>query len=379
MPKHYRKGPSTLKRVFLCPGSYHLSAGMSGKPSEYAERGTVLHELASEMLLGRHVHFPDLEAEVILTGYYDYCMSVANKDQLFCVEELLVSNGIEDFGGTADFVTRYCDEDGDSVLHVVDLKTGRGIVETAVDNKQLLGYLWLAREKFSRADIYRGTIWQPLTPGEPESTCDYNATDLAFFEEELVDKTSGDTYKGKFHAGETQCRWCPALAICPEVNKLALEAAREDFAEVVGSSDSDKWVKLMEAAPAIKKLLAEIPKRLLNHIVNGNEVEGWKAVTGISNRRWTEDDEKIKSKLARRRVGFKKSCTKELKSPTQMAKDGYGDAIEDLVERVETGPKLVRSSDKRPSIREADAADDFAGITVTNQHLPVVNEFIGES
>lgn len=354
---HSPKSPSGLKRVFACPASYWLSMGKSTESSKYAEEGTLAHDLAARMLLGEEVEFDDPEMERYVTGYVNYCKDRAGKE--YRVEQRIESDEVEDLGGTMDFVTMYVDDEEDilstHVLHVIDLKYGQGKSVEARDNPQLLAYLFLARERYGYRDLYRATIYQPRTPGEPETVTYYDA-DLDKFKHDLTVATD-PANKDEFEAGG-HCGWCPALQECPHLHQIALDTAESDFDTVV--NDESKWKAIMDAKPAIEALLKEVPKRIAAKLESGGCVDGFKLVKGYGNRKWNLSDEEVLRKLANKKIGKKVATESKLKSPAKMEKLGYGDAIAAFVERPETGPRLVRSTDKRPALEFQTPEEVFA-------------------
>jgi hypothetical protein len=366
MPKHYRKSPSSLSRVFACPGSYWASAGKGGSTSSsYAEEGTLAHDLASHALytceLDR-LNAPNAEMQACVEGYVEFCQELYRQgDGWESIEETMIASGIEDLGGTADYITCYEENYRNSpsrdVLHLVDFKYGIGVAVPCEANPQLLAYLWLAREKYGWFGVYRATIWQPRTPGPPEDTCDFTDADLDAWEAQLSEATDPKN-KGEFSAG-IQCRWCPASSTCDHLFQVTMDAARIELDE--GDKIEDKWVSLMKAKPAIEKLLKEVPKRMADYLLSGKKLPGWKLVNSRGNRRWSVSDDKVMKKLRRNGVGFKKSAARKLMSPTQLEKAGYGDLIEGLhiVTRPQKGPTMVPDSDKRQGIECEDPVDSF--------------------
>lgn len=67
--KHYRISPSSLHRVFNCPGSLRLSEQYESRSSSYADEGTLAHDLAAQLLRGREVLAETAEMQGHIEGY----------------------------------------------------------------------------------------------------------------------------------------------------------------------------------------------------------------------------------------------------------------------------------------------------------------------
>lgn len=272
------------------------------------------------------------------------------------IEETIESEKIEGLGGTADCVRVYWQGDN-LVLHVIDLKYGKGVAVAAENNPQLLAYLLLWRDELADLysfDVFRATIYQPRTAGEPDDTVDYTPEELEQFEGALL-AAIDEKRSEEFCAGDW-CRWCPAVAHCPHLYEITVEAAAEDFS---ACEEIDRWLELKRVKPAIEKLLKEIDGKLLREIMHGRSVPGYKAVEGLGHSAWIDEDETLKQ-LARRKVGKRIATVTKLKSPTQLKNEGYEKEIDGLFHRPNLGPKLAPVSDKREAITFTTPEEDFA-------------------
>jgi len=138
--KHARLSASRMDRVMSCPGSYRLESKMPYEPAgEAAAIGTAIHELSERILRGEVIN-PELypiDHYQMANEYATFINTLVENPRKRMIE-VNVDAGLktlhQSLGGTADAVL----VDGDH-LHVVDLKTGRVLVE-AEDNKQMLTY-----------------------------------------------------------------------------------------------------------------------------------------------------------------------------------------------------------------------------------------------
>jgi hypothetical protein len=270
----------------------------------------------------------------------------------------MVSEEIDDFGGTVDWLGLFASkESGEIWIHICDYKHGVGVPVICEENEQMLCYALLAREIHGRQDFYRATIVQPRTNGPAAETWEISNEMLDAFEKRIHEAVAKPT---EFRAGE-HCRWCPALQICDVVHNIAIETAKIDFAvENTPRDNVAKWTELMNAAPAIKALLAKIPRMMLEDMKRGVEFPGYKAVMSVGNRKWQFEDDVIVKRLIGRKIGKKVTCPPKLLSPTQIEKLGYGPQIEDLVTREEKGPTVVPLKDRREALELVNDIDDMS-------------------
>lgn len=154
---HARLSPSSASRWMTCPGSAALCDGEDDEGSDYAAEGTAAHELAERILLG--ANGKDLvgkraengvkwakdmlrDVMVYVTLVQDMVTSTGGKlhvEVKVPIEHLTGEYGAK---GTSDIVI-----ETETELIVCDLKFGRGVEVSAVENKQLRIYALGALEK----------------------------------------------------------------------------------------------------------------------------------------------------------------------------------------------------------------------------------------
>lgn len=111
----------------------------------------------------------------------------------------------------------------------------------------------------------------------------------------------------------------------------------------------DKWIKDLE-------------EYALSEILNGNNVLGWKAVEGRSNRIITDIDKAFKVLTD---YGVEEALLYERKplSLTNLekvvGKKKFGELVGDYIEKPKGAPTLAEESDKRPSYEKNTAREDF--------------------
>jgi len=174
MGEHAFLSASSSHRWIPCPPSAKLEENFENKDSIFAAEGTVAHALA-EYKLKKYLgiksqkpksEFDERELEYYTDIYFDYgCELIAeakarSKDPIILVEKKLdFSNCVPKGFGTGDLVIV-----ADKILDIMDLKYGKGVEVSAVNNPQMMLYAIGALNLFdSLYDIekVRMTICQP--------------------------------------------------------------------------------------------------------------------------------------------------------------------------------------------------------------------------
>lgn len=196
-PEHFAIGPSKLELVIACPGSRNAPPS---PPNPASTKGTYLHERAAEAIKGQPLP-PDAQA---VQPYVDYVVRHEGLGEIL-VEQKIQHPLIADFGGTCDALIV-----ADKWLRVIDLKTGRRVVE-AHNNKQLQAYAILAATVFPGRDTISAVIYQPPADEPVKETT---------FTQQQLDATEFDVLAASFSqeliAGPhcERC-YCTARPTCP--------------------------------------------------------------------------------------------------------------------------------------------------------------------
>ena len=161
---HALLSASAAHRWMNCPPSARLTEGIADTTSPYAAEGTLAHEIG-ELILTKYLHNVDLPDkwerikahELFYEGmidevsiYTDYVIEQFNAaiqatgDPLIFLETKLDFSAYVPYGyGTGD-----CIIIADGQMEIVDLKFGKGVEVSAVDNPQLMLYALGAYEQF---------------------------------------------------------------------------------------------------------------------------------------------------------------------------------------------------------------------------------------
>lgn len=288
---HAALGPSSAHRWMACPASVRLSSEVPRPGSSAAaEEGTAAHAVA-EILLRRALDLPSATQERDVQDRYGsvYDLYQMRDDVTPYVERVLgasaqagprsfttleqrVVTNVPGVFGTADAVVT-----APGLVHVLDLKFGRGVRVDAPGNPQLRCYaLGALLDAIMIHDVrtVRMTIVQPRL--NHESTAEMDADDLLAWGDVLrqaVDRTRDPDAPAV--PGESQCRWCPAQAVCRVRVASVFDAVGIDLDDV----DAQPALPDVMSAEELGRALGTLPV-----------VEAWvKAVKDEARRRLTED------------------------------------------------------------------------------------------
>lgn len=371
--EHAKLSASGAKRWMNCPPSANLETRFPDKTSEFAEEGTLAHNLAELVLrynnneITKKTYSTRLnklkkdqkynqEMQDYIEDYAQMVWELFNEARVSCPDAQVyfeqrydLSEYIPESFGTAD-VTIIADD----LIQVIDLKYGKGVGISAVDNPQLRLYgLGAYLEHSMLYDIQRikTTIIQPRL--ENISTEELTVDALLDWAEKKVKPRAKMAMNGEggLSVGD-HCRFCKAFAICRAQKEHKMELAKYDFAEAELLENSEigdilsRVEELVKWAEAIKNYAFD---QALNH---GVHFEGWKLVEGRSNRKYTDE---IQVAAALQKAGYHEIWKpQELQGITAMerliGKKKFTELLSEMVIKPEGKPVLVPESDKRPEL-----------------------------
>lgn len=376
---HSRLGASSSHRWMNCPGSVKLCEAVPDKGSSYAEEGTLAHSLAELIInynLGRikKAEFNKGMKKIQGSQYYSQEMQDYIKDYTEKVWELMnaaksISKDAElrteqrlDFSdwvpngfGTGDVVIVY-----DRVIHIIDLKYGKGVGVSAEENSQLMLYGLGALSSYDMLyDIEKVilTIIQPRL--DSISTYEITAAELLEWGEKKVRPAAEETLKddAKCIAGEW-CRFCKVKAVCRARKDAMTELAKMEFSDPRLLEEYEIG-EVLRLADQLTAWAGDVKDYAQEEAEKGKKWDGWKLVEGRSNRKYS-NEAKVAETL--KEAGYDEALLYERKlyGITAMekivGKKPLAELCGSLIIKPPGKPVLVPESDKRPEINSADSA-----------------------
>lgn len=352
-------GGSTAKRVINCPGSVALCATVPPKPSsKYADEGTLLHNIISEVLdtgkdalefLGTTYNDITFTKELLEDKLYpalDLLDQVdPNKEMEYAVETRVgFGDFLPDVFGSTDLLGRI----GNRAI-VLDWKFGDGVAVDADENAQLMFYAAAAMRTdtvkwvFDGADEIECIIVQPPSIKRWITTKDR----IAAFEKELKQAVKmAQKDDAPLNVGD-HCRWCAAKPVCPMMTG-AVERALHAQIDVLNVAQIGEY---LAKADILEQWIADT-RALAHQILEaGKPVPGWKLVAKRATRQWVDED--LAAKALTESINQDELYTKKLISPAQaekVLKKAKQELPKDLVVAISTGSTLAPESDPRPAV-----------------------------
>ncbi len=391
---HSLLSPSAAKRWLHCTPSAVLESKMPEQDSAYSAEGTLAHAIAERLLrcyseVGRtaiierisdvwkaHPLDPEaarLKAEADAQGLdfwemldqvnNDYCEFVltawadaqtTDPDCDLLVEQRVdISGYVPGCRGTADCVIV-----GQGVLHIIDLKWGKGVRVEAWANPQLQLYALGVIDGPGRtytSDMVKVTICQPRL--HHTSTYEVKRANLLIWAENYVRSRAEMAYEGKgFQQTGSWCQFCKVAGSCRALKELSARYAFKDTYEL---SDED-LASALDVAPTIQKWLDRLNELALRKLMDGQEIPSYKLVEGRSLRRISDADKAVEHLHG---IGYADEDIfkpRELKTISDLekmvGKKQFGSLFADCVIKPTGKPTVVHESDPRPAMTSAELA-----------------------
>ena len=369
---HARYSPSSAYRRIHCPPSLVLEESFDDKTSTYAEEGTAGHALAEHLIkryLKRQTKRPvsDYYTDELVDAVNDYVEFVVGqieearktcKDPVFAVEQKVdASDYVEGCYGTADMVIIT-----DEMVHIIDLKLGKGVAVEAEENPQLKIYglgMHQKAELLYDPKTVRLSIYQPRIYNY--STWDTTPDALKKWGEEVLRPNGAMALMGagEYTAG-SWCRFCKARFKCRARAEEFLSLARMEFRQPVLLED-DEITEVLRKADGLSKWASEIYTYAQDEaIIPGKQWPGFKIVEGKTNRRYTSDEEvAAAAEAAGYQDIYKRSLIGIGDMERLMGKSTFKEVLGHLVYKPQGKLTLVPISDKRQAITKTTASAEF--------------------
>jgi len=393
---HSPYGGSSAHRWTACPGSVRMNQGRSNETSEYAKEGTLAHAVAEFCLKnGRDASFvveqgwvfnvgtndepdyrsPDEEMARHVQMYLDLCR---DKDGERHVEmRVNFDPYVPNSWGFIDHVL--IAEDG--TVYVDDLKYGQGDRVEAENNTQLLLYSIGVMNKLDMmVDIKRFVLRIIMPRLDHVTEWEVSYDDMLKYAEWFHERYKATLDpEAPLIPGEKQCKWCSIgrAGECSAQNALTVAVVGGELEEVeaiergqmtianVESLNLDQVSKVIEYKGLIEKFVKACEARAIDAYMQGDDIPGFKVVSGKSNRVWSNPD-KVRELLKGMRIKQESYLNLSLLSPAQIEKNVGSRQLKKLdpyIVKPEGKPTLVPLSDKREPLpriaHELNDDDDF--------------------
>lgn len=363
--KHALLGASSSARWLVCTPSARLEAMFPDEQSPYAAEGTVAHDLAESIL--RHKlegkkapKLDDYSTEMVeaVTRYVDICEEKVNEararssDAEVMIEAKLdFSRWVPEGFGTGDMVIV-----ADGILEVIDLKYGKGVPVSAIENTQMRLYALGAydvNEFLYDVKTVRMTIVQPRL--DSVSTDEMSLEELLDWGEDIK-PIAQRAWDG---IGECTpcdyCNFCKARHTCRALADTCLTAFYKDGGKLNQLLTDQEVSDILAMKDLITKWIKGVYDFAYEKALSGEKQwPGYKLVEGTSRRTITDPDAAAKTLLDN---GYKEKDIfkpRELEGITNLqkvlGKKGVAKYLEAYIDKPEGKPTLVPDSDKRPAI-----------------------------
>lgn len=385
---HAVLSPSAASRWMACTPSARLELEFTDKAGDFAEEGTLAHEVGETILLrsigkltkkqfndkirelsDHKFYSPELRgyAEAYATYVWEKYLLArkTTKDAILRVEEKLdLTEYAPESFGTGDAVII-----ADGTMRIIDLKYGKGVPVSAVENKQMMMYALGAITMFGfQYDIrnVRMIIYQPRL--DNISVFEMPVGDLLLWgENELKPKAQmAFNGEGNYMPGP-HCRFCKAKAQCKAHADMNMELAKYDFKDAALLT-ADELADILSRGEQFKTWLTAVEDYALQAALEGKKFPGYKLVEGRSVRKYVDEKEVAKTLLEN---GFTEAAIYEpakLKTITNMekaiTKKAFTVLLSELIIKPQGKPTLVPESDKRQEYNSIDS--DFSNVNIND-------------
>jgi len=388
MDKHSLLSPSSSSRWLACTPSAYLESLEPFKPSStYAEEGTDAHflsELKLSFMLGKispTEYDTRFENFVLNSTYYnaefndfvnDYCkevMAIIKEDygnekvEVYLEEKVEFTDIVQEGSGTSDVIIV-----GKNFVHVIDLKFGKGVPVSAINNSQLKLYALGALKKFRLKGVFNEARMTIIQPRLSDITTDFiRVTELYNWAETYVKPRAELAYKGQ---GElvpgTHCKFCKRKGKCDTLGNQQLQLAQQEFEAVLvedtilepRNMTPEMLSRVMTIGPRFidwfKDVMAYATATMINE---GTKIPGYKVVEGRSNRVITSPDSIFELLTTK---GFPESDLLEPRKllgitalEKNIGKKLFAELTKDYVIKPPGKPTVTEESDKRPAIEDS--------------------------
>lgn len=382
--KHALLSPSASHRWLNCTPSAMLESYEPGTYSPYAAEGTEAHALAElklSFILGKISQdeydtrfenfrmtskFYNAEMNEFINDYVNEVMTIIKVDnekidcKVFLEEYVKFDDIVPNGGGTSDVVIV-----GDNFIHIIDLKYGKGVPVSAIENPQLRLYALGAVKSHLREVTVTEVRMTIIQPRFRDITTDFmsvralNEWAINFVKPRAQLAIEG---QGELRSGEW-CKFCKCRAKCKKLADDQLAVAQREFEDIAVENNilepknmtPDMLARILFIAPKFIDWFNEVQKYAMQAAINEDlKIPGYKLVEGRSVRQ-IFDTESVKEKL--KTAGFSEKDylkPQELLGITALEKNVgkklFNDLCGQFIVKPVGKPILVPETDKRVAL-----------------------------
>lgn len=372
--------PSKAARRLACPGSARMEHGLVDTPSQYAEEGSAAHHLAQVCLeKGENAVRYKGRRIVKVNGSFGSILQAGSKrndgweinlEMVEAVQTYLDYVRNRPAGGTPLVETRVtitpeCFGTADFIyaipfgaLYVDDYKHGVGVTVSPEWNPQALSYaLGAVYASPYDHDVVHVSIIQPRArEGSGIKSWNLPVAELYKWRDNvLLPGIERCKLPDAPLASGSHCKFCKAYGMCPEVNKEV--TAMMQIHAPAGLPNpalltNEQLAAILDKKDMASSWLNEVEALAFRKIESGENVPGYKVVSGRNSRDWTDPGQAetfLESVLADR------AYERKLLTPAKAEKAFKECALDakQLVQLITTNPgkpTLAPASDKRPAL-----------------------------
>lgn len=374
---HALLSASGAYRWLSCPGSARLEDKFEDEPSVYAAEGTLAHEIA-ELKIIKHFttylrpsefkkrinelkknELYSTEMDRYTNEYRDYIndiyLSFESKPFFLAEQKVDFSSYVPEGFGTVD-----CTLVGDKVIHIFDLKYGKGVPVTAEKNPQGMLYALGTYLEQSAIDEIEKIVIHIIQPRiKNTSSFEISSEDLLEWAESIKG-IAQKAYEGsnEFHVGE-HCGFCKANGNCRKQAEKYMNIEVIDPALLTDEEIGEGLAKVKELSKWAKKF----EDYALVRAQNGGNVKGWKLVAGRGGNR-TFTDKAVAAQLLEevgldREEIYKTELISVTAAEKLLGEETLYKIAGNYIQKPEGKPTLATLDDKRPALELRTPAEVF--------------------
>ncbi len=265
---------SSLGELFECKGRFLAEQNFEERETEEANLGTIAHEHMAEETdidevpdeLNYLVYKAREQRALILEEFKKICPSVtkiSREVRLWC------KDGDEAyFSGEIDYFEV---SENEEFAVIIDYKFFSGYYKPADQNRQLQTYSVLLKDEYPKLKTIFIALAQPML--DQWTTAIIDGDNLPALRARLVQLSREIQQEGAERKAGIHCKWCKALAHCPEAYEWVKKNTGEIEMDNVGN---DELSEKMAMVPTLEQWFKAVKKLTKDRLEKGIDVPDYK-------------------------------------------------------------------------------------------------------